>query len=161
MKDYIRLLGAVKAAIAARESALKAYNHAAGMLSSKQERLEKLRSGAAKEEKVSALQKEVAEAEEQVTLTKAEYETIVTRVDSEMARFQTEKLHDFKAYCVNFIKLQIEYSERVQASWRELLHIRYKMRGAISSLHALGCRRAFNRWRHVGMSRDEIGRAHV
>ena len=56
-----------------------------------------------------------------MTLTKDEYETIVTRVDGEMARFQTEKLHDFKQYVTGFIKLQIEYSQRVQATWRELL----------------------------------------
>ena len=72
----------------------------------------------------------------QVNLTKSEYETIVTRVDAEMARFQTEKLIDFKKYVTGFIKLQLEYSERVQASWRELLPRLEEIDGAAHA-HAL------------------------
>ena len=121
MKDYIRLLASVKSAITAREAALKAYNGAASSLASKKERLEKLRTSGGKEDKIAALAREVSEGEESVSLTKSEYETIVARVDAEMARFQTEKLTDFKTYVTSFIKLQIEYSERIQASWRELL----------------------------------------
>ena len=63
----------------------------------------------------------MAEAEEASNLAKSEYDVVAARVDAEMARFQTEKLADFKRYVVNFAKLQIEYSERVQQAWRELL----------------------------------------
>ena len=37
-----------------------------------------------------------------------------------MARFQLEKLADFKKFVIDFVKLQIEYSTRVQAAWRDL-----------------------------------------
>ena len=121
MREYIRLLTAVKHAIGSREAALKAYNGASSSLQAKKERLDKLRSVGGKEEKVSALTREVAEAEEAVNLSKSEYEAVAARVDGEMARFQTEKLADFKKYVLAFVQLQIEYSEKVQQSWRELL----------------------------------------
>jgi len=90
-------------------------------LTAKQERLQKLRDAGGKEDKISALAREVAEAEEAVNLAKSEYEAVAARVDGEMQRFQTEKLADFKRYVVGFLKLQLEYSERVQQTWRELL----------------------------------------
>ena len=121
MKHYVRLLGSVKQAIAARDGALKAYNSASSSLVAKKDRLDKLRSAGGKEEKVSVLAREVSDAEEAVNLSKGEYESVAARVDAEMARFQTEKLADFKRFVVGFAKLQIEYSERIQATWRELL----------------------------------------
>jgi len=121
MKEYIRLLTSVKHAIGAREAALRAWNAAASALTAKQERLQKLRDAGGKEDKISALAREVAEAEEAVNLAKSEYEAVAARVDGEMQRFQTEKLADFKRYVVGFLKLQLEYSERVQQTWRELL----------------------------------------
>lgn len=45
----------------------------------------------------------------------------VGQVDSEMARFQLEKLSDFKRTVVGFINLQLDYSLRIQSTWRELL----------------------------------------
>ena len=36
-------------------------------------------------------------------------------------RFQREKLADFKQMVVGFVSLQLEYSQRIQAHWRELL----------------------------------------
>jgi sorting nexin-1/2 len=122
MKHYVRLLSSVKSAIHCRESALVAYNRAGSSLAAKREKLEKLRaSGSAKEEKISAATREVADAEEALNLSKSEYEAVTERVDLEMQRFQTDKLADFKRYCVNFIKLQLEYSSRIQQTWRELM----------------------------------------
>ena len=121
MREYIRILTAVKAAIEHRAIALRAHNAASALLLAKQERLEKLRTGGGKEEKVSQQAREVREAEEAANLAKSEYELVAARVDSEMARFQSEKLVDFKRHVTSFIGLQIEYSERVQAAWRELL----------------------------------------
>jgi len=120
MREYIRLLTAVKSAIAARDAALRSYNAASSSLLAKRERLDKLRDGSArggsKEEKVSALSREVTEAEEAENLAKANYETVVARVDGEMARFQSEKLTDFKRCVTTFLRLQIEYSERIQSA---------------------------------------------
>jgi len=121
MRDYIKLLAAVKEAIAARDKALRAHNEASRGLLTKKERLDKLRASGGKEDKISALEREVKEAEEAEDLAKADYEMVKARVDAEMGRFQSEKLVDFKRCVTSFLRLQIEYSERIQASWRELL----------------------------------------
>ena len=122
MAHYVRLLGAVKTAIHCRETALASLNRASASLAAKKERLEKLRaSGSAKEEKLAVGAKEVADAEDAVTLAKGSYEEISHRVDVEVERFQNEKLADFRKYCTTFIKLQLEYSHRVEAAWRDLL----------------------------------------
>ena len=42
-------------------------------------------------------------------------------VDAEMARFQREKLADFKQMVVNFVTIQLECSQRIQATWQGLL----------------------------------------
>ena len=38
-----------------------------------------------------------------------------------MARFQREKLADFKQMVVNFVTIQLECSQRIQATWQGLL----------------------------------------
>ena len=121
MREYTRLLSSVKAAVGARDSSLRAFNAASSSLAAKKERLEKLKGAGGRDDKISVLTREVAEAEEAVNLGKSEYETVAARVDAEMARFQAEKLVDFKKYVVDFIKLQIDYSQRVQQAWSELL----------------------------------------
>ncbi len=121
MKEYVRILSSVKAAIASREGALRAYNATQSAMLAKKERLDKLRATGGKEEKAAALARELSEAEEAANLAKAEYEAVAARVDAEMGRFQAEKLADFKRIVVGFITLQIEYSARVQQAWRELL----------------------------------------
>ena len=121
MKEYIRLLAAVKHAIGARDASLRAYNDSASSLQAKKERLERMRGAGGKDDKIAMLGQEVAVSEEVVATAKREYEVVAARVDAEMARFQTEKLQNFKRYVVGFVKLQMEYSERVQATWRDLL----------------------------------------
>ena len=116
MKDYIRVLAQAKQAIATRDAALGAYNAAQQVLLQKKDRLER-----AKEEKAGALRKEVQAAEEQVAFCKGHYEKVAATVDAEMARFQREKLADFKHVVIDFVKLQLEYSQKVHAAWAALL----------------------------------------
>jgi len=121
MKDYVRLLGSCKNAISTRESALRAFNNASASVASKKDKLEKLRSAGGKEDKAAALARELSDAEESARIAKQEYESVVARLDAEMQRFQREKLADFKQMVVGFVSLQLEYSQRAQAHWRELL----------------------------------------
>jgi len=121
MKEYLRLISQCKHAIAAREAALKAYNCAAAALAAKRDRLEKARAAGGKEDKVAGLSREAQEAEELYSVAKRAYEQVAARVDGEMARFQCEKLADFKHIVTNFVTLQLETSERIQSAWRDLL----------------------------------------
>ena len=46
---------------------------------------------------------------------------VAATVDAEMARFQREKLADFKQIVVQFVSTQLECSQRIQATWQGLL----------------------------------------
>ena len=116
MRDYVRMLAQCKQAIAARDGALSAWNAASAALLAKRDRLER-----AKEDKAAALRAEVQEEEKNVAYCKAEYEKVAAVVDAEMARFQREKLADFKQMVVNFVTTQLECSQRIQATWQGLL----------------------------------------
>eukprot|EP00962_Isochrysis_galbana_P016689 scaffold4779_cov116-Isochrysis_galbana.AAC.16 len=96
MRDYIRMIGQCKQAVGARAAALASLNEAARSLASKRERHEKLRGRSSKDEVVGQAASEVREAESVHSIAKREYETVAARVDAEMARFQREKLADFK-----------------------------------------------------------------
>lgn len=50
-----------------------------------------------------------------------EYESVAKRLDTDMSRFQCEKLADFKQFIVGFVSLQLEYSQSIQEEWRVLL----------------------------------------
>jgi sorting nexin-1/2 len=67
------------------------------------------------------LTNQVQEEEKNVAYCKAEYEKVAAVVDAEMARFQREKLADFKQMVVNFVTIQLECSQRIQATWQGLL----------------------------------------
>jgi sorting nexin-1/2 len=121
MRDYIRMIGQCKQAVGARAAALASLNEAARSLALKRERHEKLRGRSSKDEVVGQAAAEVREAEAVHSIAKQEYETVAARVDSEMARFQREKLADFKQMLVGFVTLQLEYSKRIQSAWRDLL----------------------------------------
>lgn len=121
MRDYIRMIGQCKQAVGARAAALASLNEAARSLASKRERHEKLRGRSSKDEVVGQAASEVREAESVHSIAKQEYETVAARVDAEMARFQREKLADFKQMLVGFVTLQLEYSKRIQSAWRDLL----------------------------------------
>ena len=64
---------------------------------------------------------EAHEAEEESGVAKRAYDGVAARVDAEMARFQREKLADFKHVVIDFVKLQLEYSQKVHAAWAALL----------------------------------------
>lgn len=121
MRDYIRMIGSCKQAVAARATALASVNEAARSLAARRERHEKLRVRSSKDDVVSQAAAEVREAESVHSIAKQEYETVAARVDAEMARFQREKLADFKQMLVGFVTLQLEYSKRIQSAWRDLL----------------------------------------
>ncbi|KAL1500085.1 hypothetical protein AB1Y20_012759 [Prymnesium parvum] len=121
LKDYVRLLSACKQAINCRDAALRAYNNARATAAAKKDKLEKLRAAGGKEDKANVVARELSDAEENVRVAKQDYESVAARLDADMVRFQREKLADFKQYIVGFVSLQLEYSQSVQAQWRELL----------------------------------------
>ena len=123
--DYIRQLAQCRQAIDARHTALAVLNAAGKTLALRREKLAKLRSSTSANEvtseRLSVASREVTEAESLQTVARQEYEQVASRLDGEMARFQREKVSDFKRMVVDFLELQLAFSGHMEAAWRNLL----------------------------------------
>eukprot|EP00644_Phytophthora_capsici_P011304 jgi/Phyca11/506259/fgenesh2_kg.PHYCAscaffold_18_\ len=122
--DYIRLVGAVKAALHKRNEVHCAYGAAAADLEVKEAALTKLLKharGGSSEEKVQVAENEVRTARQQVEDAKLEDDIVTERVLREVERFKREKLADFKHIILDYIQMQIEYSKKVEDEWQKVI----------------------------------------
>ncbi|KAG3100634.1 hypothetical protein PI124_g10431 [Phytophthora idaei] len=122
--DYIRLVGAVKAALQKRNEVRCAYGAAAVNLEAKEAALSKLLKharGGSSEEKVQLAESEVRTAQQQMEDAKLEDDIVTERVLREVERFKREKLADFKHIILDYIQMQIEYSKKVEDEWQKVI----------------------------------------
>jgi sorting nexin-1/2 len=122
--DYIRLVGAVKAALHKRNEVRCAYGAAVENLNVKEAALSKLLKharGGASEEKVQLAESELRTAQQQMEDAKLEDDIVTERVLREVERFKREKLADFKHIILDYIQMQIEYSKKVEDEWQQAI----------------------------------------
>eukprot|EP00164_Ancoracysta_twista_P004810 GFYU01006530.1.p1 GENE.GFYU01006530.1~~GFYU01006530.1.p1 ORF type:complete len:434 (-),score=165.52 GFYU01006530.1:176-1477(-) len=121
LKDYCRIVASFKEASKARANALLTLQTSKNDLESAQQKAAKLRGQPGKEEKLAQAEREIEQAEANVKTMEEKYKTVCNRTNTEMERFQVEKLADFKKMILDFVKLQIEHSEKVQSVWEGLV----------------------------------------
>ncbi|RLN50970.1 hypothetical protein BBJ29_005675 [Phytophthora kernoviae] len=122
--DYIRLVGAVKAALQKRNEVHYAYGAAVADLELKETALSKLLKharGGSSEEKVQFAESEVRTAQQTMEDTKLEDDIVTERVMREVERFKRDKLADFKHIILDYIQMQIEYSKKVEDEWQQVI----------------------------------------
>lgn len=122
--DYIRLVGAVKAALHKRNEVHYAYGAAVADLEAKDAVLAKLLKharGGSTEEKVQLAESEVRAAQQRMEDAKLEDDIVTERVLREVERFKRDKLADFKHIILDYIQMQIEYSKKVEGEWEQVI----------------------------------------
>ncbi|RLN14208.1 hypothetical protein BBJ28_00004769 [Nothophytophthora sp. Chile5] len=122
--DYIRLVGAVKAALQKRNDVRCAYGTAVTDLETKEAAVAKLLKhsrGGVSEEKLQLAESEVRAAQQHVDDAKLEDDIVTERVLREVERFKREKLADFKLIILDYIQMQIEYSKKVEDEWQQVI----------------------------------------
>ncbi|CAI5719076.1 unnamed protein product [Hyaloperonospora brassicae] len=122
--DYIRLVGAVKAALQKRHEVRCAYGSAVADLEAKEAVLAKLLKharGGSVEEKVQLAENEVRTAEQTMEDARLADDIVTERVLREVERFRREKLVDFKHIILDYIQMQIEYSKKVEDEWQKVI----------------------------------------
>ncbi|CAH0482791.1 unnamed protein product [Peronospora belbahrii] len=122
--DYIRLVGAVKAALQKRNEVRCTYGAAVADVEAKEAVLEKLLKhgrGRATEEKIVLAESEVRAAQQNMEDAKLEDDIVTERVLREVERFKREKLTDFKHIILDYIQMQIEYSKKVENEWQKVI----------------------------------------
>ncbi|KAF0684543.1 Aste57867_23461 [Aphanomyces stellatus] len=115
--DYIRLVGAVKAALVKRNEVRQSYHATVLDLDAKKAALQKAQAKGSTIDKVQAAEAEVSKAQHRVDDAKLEHDIVTERVLREVDRFKQDKLADFKRIILDYIELQIDYNLRVETEW--------------------------------------------
>lgn len=121
IKDYIRMVGSVKAMMRTRAEALLTHQAAVSALEARQSKLAGLAGVAGKEEQALQAEKRVIEAQTTVDSSNMELERVTTLCLSEAARFRSTKQQDLKRVVEAFVEVQVKHSQKVQAAWESIL----------------------------------------
>mmetsp|Transcript_13507 Transcript_13507/g.26046 ORF Transcript_13507/g.26046 Transcript_13507/m.26046 type:complete len:520 (-) Transcript_13507:68-1627(-) len=126
IKDYVRLVKQVKCALDSRTAKAQAYEALLGEVEAKtqaRDRLSSAQQGADQQQatKLSNAEDDLRNAQEECRRAKEEHESVTQRLFKEMERFKREKLVDFKSIVLDYVQLQIEYNQKVEQSWRDVL----------------------------------------
>ena len=122
-QDYIRIVQAVKDAMAARTDQRLVLQQRMGSLESKRAAHAKLAGAPGKEDKAQKAQSECLQAESAVEEARMQLDLVTARVMRETERFKQEKAQDFKAAVCDFVNLQIEHAKKVEETWTALLPV--------------------------------------
>jgi len=114
LKDYHRLLQAVKEMLAARQDKLTAYHNASKSLETKREKLEKTKGNAKLEQEVNA-------AQELFTKTELEFNQVSAVSRAELQQFEATKLKDIKALLVQYTQININFELQMADFWKQLM----------------------------------------
>nr|CCA18803.1 sorting nexin putative [Albugo laibachii Nc14] len=120
--DYIRLVASAKAALQKRNDVRNAYANAVLDLEYKTQISTKLvNQNTGSSEKFQLAGIDVVKAQERVDNAKLEYDVVTERVLREVKRFKEQKAIDFKRIVLDYIHLQIAYSQRVEKEWEQVV----------------------------------------
>lgn len=109
MYDYIRVLGAVKAALAARARHKHQLALACVDLDNKKTLAAKLAGQPGKEERAAMAEHAVEKAQGDVATARDAFEQVSARVIREMERFKREKANDMRRIVLDYTSMQIEH----------------------------------------------------
>lgn len=119
--DYIRMLSAVKSALAARTRAKNELAAAQAALEAKKAACAKLVGQPGKEDKVAAAEAAVEAAQAAVDRTRDMFEEVSARVVTEMDHFKREKAGEMQALILDYAQMQIAYNQRLEQQWQQLV----------------------------------------
>lgn len=119
--DYIRVLGAVKKALAARDAKKLALRKATADLEQKKLSAAKLASQPGKADKAALAEHAIDKAQSDVAAARETFDVVSARVIREMERFKREKAADMRKLVLDYTHMQIEYNKRVEQQWEAIL----------------------------------------
>lgn len=121
IKDYIRIVGSVKAMMKQRTTAHMTYRNSQSNIEEKQAKLRSFQGVAGKEDKVLAIEKSLIEAQSALDRDKEEMEKITTSCILEFERFKKSKRMNMRNIILEFCKIQIDTVKKEQEMWKSVL----------------------------------------
>ena len=122
LRYYIGVLDAMKDALKVRAELLAKARRAGDEAKACQLRLDNARSHAESTERIALAEAGFIQAQKKVDEEEKALGTVTTRLLEEISNFRNEKSVDFKNFLMDYVKLQIEYSQKTQASWESILN---------------------------------------
>ncbi|KAK2655583.1 hypothetical protein Ddye_008635 [Dipteronia dyeriana] len=119
LKDYVRAVQSIKAAIAERANAFRQQCELAETIKLKEINLDKLM--LTRSDKVGEAELEYKELKEDSEEATRRFQTIVSLMNEEMMRFQEQKTFDMGLAFHNFSKGQARLANSIADAWRSLL----------------------------------------
>ena len=121
LEEYVRLVGSVKAALTRRADKRSTYVNALTNLEVKQFEYNKLLSTPGKDDKASAKQQQLQQAQSTADKEKQEYEDISKQILLEVDAFTAKKVIDVKDIFFKLIQLENQISKKRVAIWEEII----------------------------------------
>eukprot|EP00270_Netrium_digitus_P010289 TRINITY_DN3187_c0_g1_i1.p1 TRINITY_DN3187_c0_g1~~TRINITY_DN3187_c0_g1_i1.p1 ORF type:complete len:401 (-),score=131.29 TRINITY_DN3187_c0_g1_i1:86-1288(-) len=123
LKEYIRILQAVKATLHDREMAFKQQNELAADIELKTSKLTRLKASSPppRGDRLLELEMDVKDAIKRAEDAKARYSDILKHTKAEIIRFQKEKMADILKILSDFARLQADVSRDTTAMWRAIV----------------------------------------
>jgi sorting nexin-1/2 len=115
--EYIRMIASCKMAFSMREKGFHAWQAADGDLNKKKSSQDKLlRQGRSQTDKLNQLSAEVADAEKKAHQSRLLFEEMGKVLRQELAKFEKEKVEDFKSSVETFLESAVEAQKEVHCS---------------------------------------------
>lgn len=114
LEEYIRLIGSVKMAFQQRQRAFYAWHAAESDLQKRKNSQDKLlRQGRSQTDRLTAVGRDVEEAERKVQHARGLFEDMGKLMRGELDRFEKEKVEDFKSGVETFLESAVEAQKEV------------------------------------------------
>jgi len=121
LRDYLRMVLAVKDMIKTRNDVLQSYHDAINDLEARQRKLAQIQGVPQKHDQAQRLERGVEEAQIIADERLKELKRVTAICLAEAGRFRLEKEQALKNVVIDFVRMQIENSKKVQKAWESIL----------------------------------------
>lgn len=121
LSESVRYLASVRAVMMDRAAVLLTWETLKSEVTQREQKLEKVRAMGSKQEKVDEASKELSESTRKAERAKEEYQALVTRMEAELRRFQTERARETRETLKDFAVAQARLASDTAAAWRTIL----------------------------------------
>jgi sorting nexin-1/2 len=120
IKDYVCVIHSIKEVLHERVKLHKLWKDAEAALAKKRDehaRLEQQR----KVDKLVTVSQEITELEHRVSKCHEDFDEISATIKKEAARFEKQKVQDFKSTIINYLQCMMNYQQQIATCWESFL----------------------------------------
>lgn len=121
LKDYLKTIQSVKIALEKRHNRRLTYSSCLAEVNAKRANLAKLRATPGSEAKAYGAEMSLKRGEAAADAARDVFATVSQRVLREVDRFKREKGDDMRRVVLDYINLQIDYNQKMEQVWAQLL----------------------------------------